>query len=90
MKSNLARELRNDQLKVDSKESVRIQYQSVITCPVCDHKEKETMPIDACQFFYECKNCHTVIRPKQGDCCVYCSYGSVRCPSKQQGSDDCC
>jgi hypothetical protein len=38
------------------------------------------MPTDACQFFYECSNCKTLLRPKPGDCCVFCSYGSVKCP----------
>jgi hypothetical protein len=26
--------------------------QSTITCPQCRHRETETMPTDACQFFY--------------------------------------
>jgi hypothetical protein len=42
------------------------------------------MPDDACQFFYECRNCKTLLRPKPGDCCVFCSYGSVKCPPIQQ------
>jgi hypothetical protein len=29
--------------------------QSVITCPSCGTANTETMPTDACQFFYECK-----------------------------------
>lgn len=62
--------------------------QSVITCPVCDYKKEETMPTEACQFFYDCENCKTVLRPKAGDCCVYCSYGTAKCPSKQEGK--CC
>jgi len=41
------------------------------------------MPTDACQFFYECASCKAILRPKAGDCCVFCSYGSVRCPPKQ-------
>lgn len=57
---------------------------SVITCPVCGNKKEEEMPTDACQFFYECENCHSIIKPKKGDCCVYCSYGSVDCPPVQQ------
>jgi hypothetical protein len=57
---------------------------SNITCPVCGRSKAEEMPEDSCQFFYECENCHTVIRPKDGDCCVFCSYGSARCPSKQK------
>nr|WP_281243396.1 GDCCVxC domain-containing (seleno)protein [Roseovarius lutimaris] len=30
-----------------------------------------------------------VLRPKPGDCCVYCSYADVACPPVQQG-DRCC
>jgi hypothetical protein len=56
---------------------------SVITCPACGVAREEPMPADACQFLYECTSCHTVLRPKDGDCCVFCSYGSRRCPSKQ-------
>ena len=58
-----------------------IILQSVITCPACGHKQEETMPTDACQFFYECANCKTRLKPKEGDCCVFCSYGDVPCPS---------
>src|SRR5687767_9300010 len=57
--------------------------QSEITCPHCGFKSVETMPTDSCQYFYDCKGCGQVIRPKQGDCCVFCSYGTTRCPSKQ-------
>jgi hypothetical protein len=42
------------------------------------------MPTDACQFFYDCKGCGTLLRPKEGDCCVFCSYGSVPCPPIQE------
>ena len=63
---------------------------STITCPECGHKETEWMQTDACQWFYECKNCGAVLKPKKGDCCVFCSYGSVPCPPMQQGSDSCC
>jgi len=62
---------------------------SVITCPDCGFRKEETMPIDACQFLYECENCHTPLKPKQGDCCVFCSYGSVKCPPEQKG-EKCC
>jgi hypothetical protein len=50
------------------------------------------MPTDACQFFYECSNCKTLLRPKPGDCCVFCSYGSVKCPPMQNEKSDllCC
>ena len=70
---------------------VEISLQSKITCPECGFSKVETMPTDACQFFYECKNCGVVLKPKSGDCCVFCSYGSVKCPPIQvQGSRGCC
>jgi hypothetical protein len=65
--------------------------ESTLKCPSCGHARTETMPTDACQFFYECERCHEVLRPKPGDCCVYCSYGSIACPPMQQGgSTSCC
>ena len=39
----------------------------------------------ACQFFYACSSCDTRLRPKDGDCCVFCSYADVPCPPKQAG-----
>jgi hypothetical protein len=64
--------------------------ESALTCPACGHVEVATMPTDACQFFYECPSCHAMLRPKPGDCCVFCSYGSVACPPKQAGGDCSC
>lgn len=61
-----------------------IELVSVLTCPECGAQHEETMPIDYCQFFYTCSNCETTFRAKTGDCCVYCSYGTVQCPSKQE------
>ena len=54
-----------------------------MTCPFCGHSARETMPIDACQFFFECASCGAMLRPQEGDCCVFCSYADVRCPPKQ-------
>ena len=56
---------------------------STITCPECGHPKRESMPTNACQFFYECEGCHALLKPKDGDCCVYCSYGDIRCPPVQ-------
>lgn len=68
----------------------KIILESTITCPECGHKETEVMPMEACQWFYDCKACHTILKPKKGDCCVFCSYGTVACPPMQQGSNSCC
>ncbi len=68
---------------------------STITCPLCGHRKTETMPTDACQYFYDCEGCKTVLKPKSGDCCVFCSYGDVACPPIQvaqlsNGDAACC
>ena len=60
------------------------QLVSTLTCPVCGHQKTETMPTDACQYFYECSGCKTLLKPKAGDCCVFCSYGDVPCPPIQE------
>jgi hypothetical protein len=69
--------------------------QSVITCPNCGNAKTETMPTDACRFFYECESCGVRLKPKPGDCCVFCSYGDVPCPPIQVAhasgkQTDCC
>lgn len=57
---------------------------SELTCPECGYKSMETMPVDNCQIYYECKGCGALLKPLQGDCCVFCSYGTVLCPPIQQ------
>jgi Zn ribbon nucleic-acid-binding protein len=63
-----------------------VELSSVLRCPACGHADTLAMPTDACLFFHECAGCHTLLRPKSGDCCVFCSYGSVPCPPIQAGS----
>jgi len=64
----------------------KIVLDSVLTCPHCGFARQEIMPVDSCLFYYECGNCKTLLRPNPGDCCVFCSYGSVKCPPMQQES----
>lgn len=66
-----------------------VELQSTLTCPNCGHKKTETMPTDACVYFYECEKCKIRLKPLSGDCCVYCSYGTVKCPPIQAG-ENCC
>lgn len=61
-----------------------IVLESVLSCPHCGFAERARMPTDACLFFWECTQCKTMLRPLPGDCCVFCSYGSVPCPPIQQ------
>lgn len=72
-----------------------MQIRSTIMCPECGHAEEETMPTDACLYFYDCKGCGAKLKPKKSDCCVFCSFGTVPCPPVQQteqtgASGQCC
>lgn len=66
-----------------------ILLQSTLTCPHCGQASVETMPEDACVFFHECAGCGARLAPEAGDCCVFCSYGSVPCPLVQQARRCC-
>ena len=72
--------------------TMQIIAESNICCPFCGTSKIETMPTDTCQFFYDCTGCGVLLRPKRGDCCVFCSYGSVPCPSIQASGGEplCC
>ena len=63
--------------------AMEVTLHSVITCPACGATAQEEMPTDACLYFYECRQCHKLLRPKSGDCCVFCSFGTVKCPPIQ-------
>jgi hypothetical protein len=63
--------------------------QSTLTCPHCGFTSTETMPTDCCVYFHTCGGCHARLTPKAGDCCVFCSYGSVQCPPVQEARACC-
>jgi hypothetical protein len=63
--------------------------ESVLTCPHCGFAKQEAMPTDARLYFYECSNCKKLLRPDPGHCCVFCSFGSVKCPPIQ-AQQKCC
>ncbi|MFZ1322080.1 MAG: GDCCVxC domain-containing (seleno)protein [Ignavibacteria bacterium] len=56
---------------------------SDITCPECGFTNEEKMSENSCLWFYECTHCKIMIKPLDGDCCVFCSYGSEKCPPVQ-------
>ncbi len=60
-----------------------ISYEATVTCPACGYSSKEKMPSDSCLVFYKCKKCGFVMKPLQGDCCIFCSYADKKCPPMQ-------
>jgi hypothetical protein len=65
-----------------------MNHESTITCPICGFQKKEEMPTDACLFFYDCAGCNARLKPRPGDCCVFCSYGDKKCPPKTNWEKD--
>ena len=60
-----------------------VELTSTITCPARERQTTGQMPENACTYFFECPSCRTMLKPKPGDCCVFCSYGDVPCPPIQ-------
>lgn len=73
-------------VKTDSTKTTEASIKSEITCPECKYKKMEEMPTDVCLLSYTCVKCSAVLHPKEGDCCVFCTYGTHKCPSIQEGS----
>jgi hypothetical protein len=69
--------------------TMKTQLESMLTCPHCGFQKTETMPTDACVHFHQCSGCGALLKPRAGDCCVFCSYGSVKCPPRQ-AEEACC
>lgn len=61
-----------------------ILMESILTCPFCGSSKQETMATDFCLHYYQCESCRKTITPKPGHCCVFCSYGTIPCPPRQQ------
>lgn len=53
---------------------------ATITCPLCGTQAIEAMPTNACRYRYTCTGCGELLKPKPGDCCVFCSYADAKCP----------
>jgi hypothetical protein len=69
--------------KVNEGNEKKIILESVVHCPKCGFESPEIMPTDFCLLRYQCRNCGFVMTPTKGKCCIFCSYGSVRCPPMQ-------
>lgn len=60
------------------------KVEATLTCPFCSSKQTAELPSDACVPFYKCKNCGEIIKTKDSECCVFCSYGDKNCPLKSK------
>jgi hypothetical protein len=63
---------------------MKIDLQSIITCPECGYKKEEEKPTGARQLYYICGNCLAILKTNSSDCCVFCSYGTVPCSTVKE------
>jgi len=56
---------------------------SILSCPLCRRTSEEIVPPDTWIRRHRCRLCSKDFAAKPGDCCVFCSYGSVRCSGEQ-------
>ena len=61
-----------------------VRLQATLQCPFCGKAEEMSMPENACVIMRPCSGCGRMMRAQAGDCCVFCSYGSMPCPPVQQ------
>ncbi|QKM62380.1 GDCCVxC domain-containing (seleno)protein [Polynucleobacter antarcticus] len=59
------------------------QY-SIITCPHCEAHAPLKIPQGSSQHLYRCPCCSAFLKPKSGDCCIFCSFGNIHCSSSEQ------
>lgn len=61
-----------------------VETRAITTCPFCRGLYEVEMPTNYCQIVFKCPECGKAITPKEGDCCVFCSYADKKCPIKQE------
>ncbi len=57
---------------------------ATLICPDCTSPSEVTMPVNACVILWVCPHCGVELKPKTGDCCVFCSYSNRSCPPVQE------
>ncbi len=60
-----------------------ILSKNMLTCPECASQQTAEMLDTGHSYAYQCDHCSEIIEKKEDSCCVYCSYGEVKCPSQQ-------
>lgn len=64
--------------------------ESVLSCPHCFNKERETLLENVFPASYRCNKCSKTIKIDTGDCCIYCTFGDYPCIQSQIEGSSCC
>jgi len=81
--------IKNEVNKLEGILEVDANYETSKAFVKFDNSKVSASEIATAIVFYDCENCKEVLRPKEGDCCVFCSYGTVPCPPIQQDKSCC-
>ncbi|WP_394352849.1 GDCCVxC domain-containing (seleno)protein [Flavivirga algicola] len=65
-----------------------MSLKTTISCPYCHHKMTTKMSQTSIHYLHECNNCFKVLRVPKDNCCIFCSYGTRKCPSAQKAFQD--
>lgn len=60
-----------------------LELTTKLTCPECGASHEAVMPEHERLEVYTCPSCKAELKPRKGECCVFCSYGTVPCPAVQ-------
>ena len=62
---------------------LEVLFSNKLTCPECGaHETLEMSPTEKMRI-YECATCEEIVQTNEGECCVHCQYGEVKCPEVQ-------
>jgi hypothetical protein len=56
----------------------------LIKCPHSGKEHKAPMPSSGRKMAMSCPHCNKIMFKKQDSCCVFCSYGIIKCPVEQE------
>lgn len=62
---------------------LEVLYTNTLTCPECGAKQNSEMLSLESSRIYECNTCNEIIQSNEGECCIHCQYGEVKCPTQQ-------
>ncbi|MFT4601453.1 MAG: hypothetical protein ACI857_001633 [Arenicella sp.] len=89
-----ASELNNEESSITPGDSLSIEATEIepisevklsnVKCPSCGFEKIEELPEDYCLIKYKCTSCGEIMHPEGNDCCVFCTHGTEKCPSKQE------
>lgn len=58
--------------------------ESTLVCPRCNHGERMMMAENSSLVVHVCQSCGLEMHRLPGNCCLFCTWGTVPCPTAQR------